>query len=312
MIRLGLFAAGVRLAEWLPAPLLYGLARVVGRLLSMLPLASRERLRRNLGQVLGVPPTSPEVRPHVLCAYQTQAANYVDLLRARKIASQDMGRQVVQDGDGWEAFERALAAGRGLVLATAHFGRFELMTHYLGQRGVRLTLPVERLQPPALFDLLCRLRRRPTFTLVAADLGLRPCLRALQRGEAVVLFADWDSTGHGVTVQFCGLPARLPAGPALIAVRAGVPLFVGFNLLGGSGGRLRALIEPPLPVERTGDLEADVQRVTQLMATALERHIRRHPGRWVMFHDLWPEHGWPDHATAMLECGAQTPTGVSA
>ncbi len=309
MSPLGLFAAGVRLAEWLPAPPLYALAQAAGWVLSALPTGSQRHVRHNLARVLGVAPDSPTLRPYVRGIFRLQAANYVDLFRARRITPQEVTTRVVQGidrDDGWAAFQRALGEGRGLVLVTAHFGRFEMMSHYLAQRGVRLTLPVERLQPPALFDLVCRLRCRPSFTVVPADLGLRPCLRALQRGEVVALFADRDATGQGVPVSFFGAVARLPHGPALLALRTGAPLFVGFTLPDGPGGRIRPVFEPLPPIERAGEASADVQRTTQLIATALERYIRRYPHQWVMFHHIWPE-----QTPAMPVCGAQAPSGVS-
>jgi phosphatidylinositol dimannoside acyltransferase len=314
MIRLGLFSAVVRLAEWLPAPLVYRLARAVGLLLSLLPTAPGRGLRRNLGVVLGGPPSSPLLRPYVRGAYRTQSANYADLLRGRRITAAEVAAGTVAEGTGWPAFREAIAAGKGLILVTAHFGRFERMTHYVAGLGVTLTLPVERLHPPALFDLVSRLRTRRGFTLVPADLGLRPPLRGLQRGHVVALFADWDSTGHGVEVPFFGRPARLPAGPALLAVRTGAPLFVAFGVDDPRAGLVRAVVEPPLPVRRGGDLEADTRHATELLASALERGIRRFPDQWVMFHDVWPaprtgaalpvRPDVPDHR------GARAPTGV--
>ena len=288
MIRLGLFAAGVRLAEWLPPAVLYGLAHAVGLGLSLLPSAPRRHLRQNLAVVLGVAPGAPTLDRYVRSIYRAQTTNYVDLLRAQRITADEATSSASPDGEGWAAFRRAMAAHQGLILVTAHFGRFELMTHYLAHLGLRLTLPVERLEPPALFDLIRRLRERPSFTLVAADLGLRPCLRALQRGDAVTLFADWDSTGHGVLVRFFDRPARLPAGPALLAVRTGAPLFVGFTMPDPDTGGVRTLIEPPLPVRRSGDFDADVRDTSQLLATALQRRIRRYPQQWVLFHEIWP------------------------
>lgn len=303
MIRLGLFRAGVWLAERLPAPLLYRLAGAVGRLLSGVPSAPRARLRRNLSHVLGVPPHSPAITPYVRQAYQTQAANYLDLLRARVMTPQEVAQRVVEEGDGWDAFDRALAGKRGLVLVTAHFGRVELLNQHLGRRGVPVTLPLERLQPPALFELLRSLRTRPGMTLVPHDAGLRPCLRALARGEVAAFFADWDPTGTGAPVRFFGAPARLPKGPALVALRANVPLFAGFSLPGGRPGRVKAVMEPPLPLARTADFDADVQRATQLIAGAFERRIREHPGQWVMFHEIWPG--------GVVECGPEAPVGAA-
>jgi lauroyl/myristoyl acyltransferase len=285
---LGLFRAGIVLAERLPAWLLYRLADAAGLLLSAVPTRPRRRVGRNLAQVLGRPPCSLEVSRQVRRAYRVQAANYVDLLRARAIAPAEVARRVRPAGPGWEAFARVVAEQRGAVLVTAHFGRIEWLSHYLGFIGVRLMLPVERLRPPALFDLLCRQRTRPGFTLVPFDVGLRPCLRALGRGELVVFFVDWDPTGHGVVVDFFGRPARLPAGPAHIALRTGAPLLVGFAAPDEATGQSLAFTDELIEVERTGDVDADVRRVTQAIARRLERQIARHPGHWVMFHDHWP------------------------
>jgi lauroyl/myristoyl acyltransferase len=285
--RTRLFGAGVRLAETLPAPLLYRLARGAAGPLSLLPTPARRALRRNLGAVLEVPPDSPLLGPLVRGAYRTQCANYADLLRGRRLSGAEASARTVAEGEGWAPFRQAIAARRGALLVTAHLGRIELMSHFLGALGIPLTLPVERIEPPALLELVTSLRTRPGFTLVPSDLGLRPTLRALQRGHAVVLFADWDSTGHGVEVSFFGRPARLPAGPALLAVRTGAPLFVAFAFEGPSGQTVHATMGPPLEVQRSGDQDADVLQTTARLASSLEQAIRRYPQQWVMFHELW-------------------------
>jgi KDO2-lipid IV(A) lauroyltransferase len=297
----GLFAAGVWLAELFPAALVYRAASWIGWLVALLPLPPRRRLRRNLARVIDAPPSAAAVRAAARRAYQTQALNYADLLRSRRMVSADVARRFEETGDGWPALRRLQDERRGLVLVTAHFGRIELLTHHLGHLGIRLTLPVERLAPPALFELVCRLRAKPTFRLVPHDAALRPCLRALAQGDAAVLFADWDSTGHGVLVRFFGVPTRLPAGPAILARRAGAPLLVGYAEPGPRPETFRTVIEPPLAVEWTDDQEADVRRATQMIADAFERFIRRFPERWVMFHEIWPH-----AAGGVVECGAST------
>ncbi len=45
---------------------------------------------------------------------------------------------------------------------------------------------------------------------------------------------------------------------------------------------------PPVAVERTGSLRADVTRVTQALATDLETLIRRAPDQWYLFQPNWP------------------------
>jgi KDO2-lipid IV(A) lauroyltransferase len=287
MIALGLFVAGVRLAEWLPAWLLYGAAWLLGAGLGRLPLPAQRRLADNLAVVLRIRPGDPVVWRCVRMATQLHVANYLDLFRSRVVGDEQVSRQFVQEGDGWASWRETLAAGRGLVLVTAHFGRFELLSHYLGFLGHSVTLPVERLDPPALFEFVCRLRQRPNFHLIPHDSALRPSLRALGRGDVVAFFADWDPSGHSVEVEFFGRATHLPGGPAYIARRAGAPLYVGFAIADAKAGVYHAVLEPPLPVPHTADLDQDVRQATQAIAAVFERYIGAYPAQWVMFHRIW-------------------------
>jgi KDO2-lipid IV(A) lauroyltransferase len=90
-----------------------------------------------------------------------------------------------------------------------------------------------------------------------------------------------------VEVQFFGRRTFFPGGPAFIARRAGVPLFVGMEVADPAGPMHQAMIEPPIEVPRTPDIEHDVQRTTQAIAGVFERYIAAHPEQWVMFHRIW-------------------------
>lgn len=287
MVWWAVFAAGAWLAERLPEGLVYLGGRVVARVIVLLPVAPRERLRRNLSRASGEALGSARLSVLVRLAYATQLTNYIDLMRSRRISEAEVAGAMRAGGPGWDALLSAVRGKRGAIIVTAHFGRMELLNHFLAQFRLPITLPVERLRPERLFDLISALRRYKGLQLVPHDAALRACLRALQRGEAVALFADWDPTGQGVPVRFFGAAARFPAGPAFLALRAGAPVFVGMALPGEARAGFQVWVELPLSVARTDDFDANLQTLTQEIADSLERHIRREPGRWVMFHDLW-------------------------
>jgi KDO2-lipid IV(A) lauroyltransferase len=307
MVWLGLFAAGVRLAEWLPAWVLYALARGVALALAALPSAGRARLGHNLSRASGEPEHSPRLRRLVRRAFTIQASNYVDLMRTRRITPAEIGQRYSPDGPGWDSLLGRVRSGRGCVLVTAHYGRIELLNQYLRSFDLPITLPVERLQPPQLYDLICALRAHHGVRLVPHDAALRPSLRALRRGEVVALFADWDPSGQGVPVRFFGAWARFPPGPAYIALRAGAPVYIGFELPGATRDTARTFIDAPLDLPRSGSTEVDVAQATQLIATQLERQIARDPSRWVMFHDVWLPNLRESAAARPLEAVSPSP-----
>lgn len=283
-----LFSAGVRLAELLPARMLYGAGAAVARVLASAPSPARDRLRRNFSRVTGQSPSSSAVARLVREAYSLQVANYVDLMRTRRISRAEVEARYTTTGPGWAAMVSAVQEGRGCVLVTPHFGRIELLNHVLATFDLPTALPVERLRPERLFQLVCALRAFRGATPIPHDAGVRPWLRAIGQGHLVALFAERDPSGGGVPVQFFGREARFPPGPAFLALRTGAPLLVGYDLPGDRPNTAYAEIDAPLKLARNGDMEADVRAATQQIAAHFERHIRAHPGRWVMFHDMWP------------------------
>ena len=291
MLWWALLSAGVIIAERAPAPLLYGLGRLAARLFAALPTAPRNRLRRNLSRVTGLSLGDRWLDRCVRRAYATQVAHYIDLLRIRKLDVAEVARRFTLEGDGWTSLVEHVRGGKGAVLVTPHFGRIELLNHCLAQFRLPTTLPVERLEPERLYRLVASLRGHTGVRLAPHDDGPRPWLRALREGHVVALFAEWDPSGRGVPVRFFGDAARFPPGPAFLALRGGAPLYVGLWLPGETDDRYIAYLYPPLEVERSGDTDHDVQTLTQQVASLFERHIREHPGRWVMFHDLWAG-GW--------------------
>ena len=90
--------------------------------------------------------------------------------------------------DGYDHITDALAAGNGVILALPHLGGWEWAGRWLVDNGLRLTVVVERLEPPELFEWFAGLRRDLGMNVV----GIGPnvgteVLAALRRNEVVCL-----------------------------------------------------------------------------------------------------------------------------
>ena len=137
---------------------------------------------------------------------------------------------------GFEHVTAALERGTGAILALPHLGGWEWAGRWLADQGHRMTVVVERIEPPELFDWFVRLRNELGMTVV--PLGPVPrsaVLQALRDNEIVCLLCDRDIQGGGVEVEFFGERTTLPAGPATLALRSGAPILpVGVYFTGGS------------------------------------------------------------------------------
>ena len=86
-------------------------------------------------------------------------------------------------------------------------------------------------------------------------------------------------------VNFCGFPARMPAGPAVLSIQTGAPLITAFVSYTKSG--LDIEFGAPIKVPVTGTSNEKVMIMIQQSATRLEAHIKGSLTDWHMLQRIW-------------------------
>jgi KDO2-lipid IV(A) lauroyltransferase len=104
----------------------------------------------------------------------------------------------------------------------------------------------------------------------------------------VCLLCDRDIQGGGIEVEFFGEKTTLPAGPAMLAMRADSPVFPTAVYFTDEIDGHSAIVRPPLDLTRRGSLREDVSAATQQLAKELEVLIARAPEQWHLFQPNWP------------------------
>lgn len=188
--------------------------------------------------------------------------------------------------DGWELVEEARVRGTGLLLVTGHLGNWEIGGAYLAARGVPIDVVVRRQENPRFDHFLTETRERIGMRVVWDGDAVRRTPRAVREGRAVALLVDQGAAGLASTwVPFFGRPAKTPRGPAVFALRLGVPLVFGAAIR-RSDGRFELGLER-VPVTPTGDREHDVDAIAATYTATLERWVRRYPGQYFWQHRRW-------------------------
>ena len=103
-------------------------------------------------------------------------------------------------------------------------------------------------------------------------------------GKLIALIADRDLSSNGIDVEFFGGVARMPAGPAIIAIRTGIPLVTAFVSYTESGIHID-LREIALPTD--GDEESRIKVAVQLCADNFAVGIKASPHDWHMMQRIW-------------------------
>jgi KDO2-lipid IV(A) lauroyltransferase len=188
--------------------------------------------------------------------------------------------------DGWEIVERAIARGRGVLFVTGHLGNWELGGAYLAARGIPIEAVARRMQNPLFDRYLTDTRRQIGMTVIYDADAVRRVPRAIREQHAVAFLVDQGAVGlASAWVRFFGRYAKTPRGPAVFALRLDTPVVFGCALR-QPNGRFVMHFED-VPVERSGDRDADVDRIVESYTGALERWIRQAPEQYFWHHRRW-------------------------
>lgn len=186
---------------------------------------------------------------------------------------------------GEEHLQSALATGRPILAATAHYGNWEILplAVHAVRPDIRLVAVGRTLRNEALYRLIVARRTQGGGELVAQD--ARAILRALRQGAVVGVLVDQYTTGRkgGVLVPFLGRKAWTNAGPALLALRTNAVVLPG-HVERIEGGRHRVVLSAPLELTRSSDREADVLAATARIQQAVESWVRADPVPWLWTH----------------------------
>lgn len=277
------FRAAAWLAEHVPVRMGDRLARIGGRVAFRVAARKRSIVRRNLARVVG---EGPHLDAVVRRAFDSYARYWLETFRLGRYSPRDLLAMV--DCDGLDALESALAQGRGVVVATAHFGFYDLAVAWIGANGYPLATVGEVLRPRALFEWFAAQREVRGMRVIPAqprEEALRRQEEILGRGEGVALLSERNLGRRGVWVEFFGERTTFPVGPALLVTRTGAPLLSG--AIYQKGDRYQLDFEA-IAYERQGEERADVASIAQRIAVAVEAMVRKAPEQWHLFSTNWP------------------------
>ncbi|MCL2595748.1 MAG: phosphatidylinositol mannoside acyltransferase [Promicromonosporaceae bacterium] len=193
------------------------------------------------------------------------------------------------------------------VLALGHLGNWDLAGAFATPNIAPVLTVAEKLKPEQLFAEF--LKYRKNIGIEALGLGDPGVFDELVHGakagrRIICLLADRDLTARGVEVNLCGQRARVAAGPARVALDAGVDLIPTISTYERlTGERRRAAgtpwgtvltLHPPVPVPPLDESlpeeerrRAQVATYTQGWVDALATALREHTEDWHMLQRVF-------------------------
>ena len=178
------------------------------------------------------------------------------------------------------------------ILVVAHYGNWEAAGHAYSELSGRTMASMMRpFDNPKIGDLILSHRGSPLHQLIPKNLGLRQGLKALNEHRVFTVLIDQHaSRNEAVETIFFGHPCYTHKTPALMHLKTGYPLLPEVTRrLPGKDFRFEIVLGNLIKHEPTDDKERDVQTITQMCTTELERLIREQPEQW-----MWAARRWLD------------------
>lgn len=188
---------------------------------------------------------------------------------------------------GLDNYTAACLKGKGVLLFSAHFGNWEIGNAALAITTKPLLFVYRILDNAFLEEGITRVRASCGNISLDKENAMRPMIRALKKGSTISLLIDQNVAVYdGIFVNFFGRPACTTSGLALLAMHTGAPVLPVFTTRMPDGKYLLT-IGAEVPINHSGDRDADVLANTQHFTKILENHIRLYPEQWFWLHQRW-------------------------
>jgi len=176
-------------------------------------------------------------------------------------------------------------SGTAVVVALPHAGNWDHAGSYFCVQGAKLVTVAEILKPRVLFEKFLEYRRAIGMEVLPLDAkAFGTLLDRVSEGKLIALVADRDLSRSGIDVRFFGGTARMPAGPALVAIRTGSPLITAFVSYTGTGIHIQL---DAIEIPSDGDEDSKVKMIVQRCADNFALGISENPQDWHMMQRIW-------------------------
>jgi KDO2-lipid IV(A) lauroyltransferase len=247
------------------------------------------QLEKNLRRVVGDGPSEEDLRELSRKGMRSYLRYWLESFRLPSMSRERILSHMRITGI--EALYKDVETGRGVIAALPHMGNWDHAGAWIALSGTPFTTVMERLKPESLYDRFVAYRAGLGMEVLPASGGdgdvFGTLADRLTDGRLVCLVADRDLTATGVEVDFFGRAAKMPAGPAALAVRTGAALRPVTLWYEGNDWCVRVHDEIRVPGE--GGREDRIHAMTQSLAHTFQQGVAAHPEDWHMLQRVWVE-----------------------
>lgn len=249
---------------------------VVSRIVA--PLAGYDRrIRRNLAMV-APDLQKAEVDRMVRAVPDNIGRSIIEIYSGKEFT--ERAAHIPPTGPGLAPLEEAIAAGRPVILVTAHIGNYDALRAALVARGHKIGFLYQRMRNPFFHEhYLAAISAISGPGFERGKAGLTGMIRFLRGGGTLGVLID-QHVPSGAPLSFFGKEALTALSVAEMALKYNALLVPAYGLRKDDGFGFDIRIEAPIP-------EGTPEEMTQALNDNLEAQVRDHMDQWFWIHRRW-------------------------
>ncbi|UCG68945.1 MAG: lysophospholipid acyltransferase family protein [Thermoplasmata archaeon] len=247
----------------------------------------RDKMAKNISRVFSGDPK--QFRKIIINNLKTHCRNVLEFIKYSQLRQDNLSDLL--SFEGLDFLDRELAKGKGVVLATGHFGAKQLLQLGLGYRGYKVSQVHYHMSRDELTFIQKKVSQRQRIKIeekipvkfIGASGFLRPAYTSLKQNQVLIIAADGvglpEHMKKGYSpFPFLGKRMLFPINVASLAIRTGASIVPAFVIREGIQHQL--VIEPAIEVGARSSEE-----IVGDFVEILEKYVQRYPHLW----EFWEE-----------------------
>jgi KDO2-lipid IV(A) lauroyltransferase len=210
----------------------------------------------------------------------------VDFFRMSNLSVEDIKKRVKVEGI--ENIDGVLKQNKGGIILTCHIGNWEMGGVVMAMLGYDISALVLNHKHKNINDFFIKQREEKGLKVIPIDYSMKRCVSALRKKGLLAIAGDRDFTNNGVVMDFFGMPASIPKGPAMFALKTNSPIIPGMLVRQGTFN-YKLIFDSPIELKEIPGMDKDeiIKEADKKIVSIMEKNIRAYPDQWLIFRKFW-------------------------
>ncbi len=246
---------------------------------------SRLIVKQNLDFAFDGKMSEKEIDEITRYSFKNLSYNFLHVMELHHMSKEDLQKRIsIQN---IEAVEKVHKEGRAVIYVTTHYSSWELGGASIGAFIEPIIAVYKKMKNPEYEAWLLEARDKLGNISMEKSNVVKPLVRNLKKGMGCGLLIDTNiSPKEGLMVDFMGKNIRQTSTPAYLARKFGAAI-IPVTIRTDDEENYTLMLFDEIPVEHSEDVQADIEKATQLQADWLTNLITNEPKFWFWLHRRW-------------------------